>query len=104
MCDMKATREALQAAAQCVEARDVSGFFAAARLAIQQRLGSLWDQAPQAITLAEILMRMPEDSALVRLFREADRHAYSQQSAGEVEHEWRVLLDEVMAQLKPPTR
>lgn len=100
----KATREALLSAAQCVEARDVSGFFAAARLAIQQRLGSLWDQAPQAITLAEILMRMPEDSALVRLFREADRHAYSQQSAGEVEHEWRVLLDEVMAQLKPHTR
>jgi hypothetical protein len=100
----KATREALSTAERCVVAKDVSGFFAAARVAIQQRLGSLWGQAPQAITLAEIMERMPADSGLVKLFREADRHAYGRDVSGELGREWQDLLDEVMGQLRPPAR
>jgi hypothetical protein len=100
----KATREALQAAGQCADARDVSGFFAAARLAIQQRLGAMWNQPAQAITLAEIKARIPDDSAVSRFFVEADRQAYSRQSAGEIPPEWKALLDEAMSSLTPTAR
>lgn len=94
-----ATREALAAAGQCAAARDVSGWFAAARLAIQQRLGAVWNQPAQAITLAEITARIPEDSPVTRFFLEADRHEYSRQSSGEILPQWRSLLDEAMASL-----
>lgn len=97
----KATLEALQAAGQCAAARDVSGFFAAARLAIQQRLGAMWNQPAQAITLAEIKARIPDDSPVARFFVEADRQAYSRQSAGEIPPQWKALLDEAMASLTP---
>lgn len=100
----KATREALQAAGQCAAARDVSGFFAAARLAIQQRLGALWNQPAQAITLAEVNARIPQDSPVVRFFLEADRQAYSRQTDGEITSQWRTLLDEAMASLTPPAK
>jgi hypothetical protein len=95
----KATREALAAAGQCATARDVPGFFAAARRAIQQRLGARWNQPAQAITLAEINARLPADSPVVRFFREADQQEYSRQACGEILPEWRTLLDEAMAYL-----
>lgn len=100
----KATREALETAGQCAAARDVTGWFAAARLAIQQRLGALWNQPPQAITLAEITARIPEESPVTRFIREADRHEYSRQSTGEILPQWRSLLDEAMSSLTPSAR
>ena len=100
----KATRQALEAAGQCAAARDVTGWFAAARLAIQQRLGALWNQPAQAITLAEISARIPEDSPITRFFVEADRHEYSRQTTGEILPQWRSLLDEAMSSLTPLTR
>jgi len=100
----RATREALEAAGQCAAARDVPGFFAAARLAIQQRLGALWNQPAQAITSAEVLARIPEDSPVSRFFREADSHEYSRQSGGEMLPQWRTLLDEALASLTPSAR
>lgn len=100
----RATREALDQAGKCVAARDVSGFFSAARLAIQQRLGALWNQAPQAITSAEVEARIPVDSPVVRFFREADSYEYSLQTAGEILPQWRALLDEALASLTPSTR
>lgn len=99
-----ATREALDAASKCAASRDVSGYFAAARLAIQQRLGSLWNQPAQAITLADVSARMPADSPVVQFFREADLHEYSRQSTGEVLPQWRALFDEAMASLTPSAR
>jgi hypothetical protein len=99
----KATREALQAAERCVTARDTRGFFAAARLAVQHRLGALWHQPAQAITLAEVAARMPKDSPILRLFMEADRHEYSPETAGDILPQWRTLLDEAIAAL-PLTR
>ncbi|GAA5123738.1 protein BatD [Luteolibacter yonseiensis] len=97
----KATREALAVAGA---ARDVPGFFSAARLAIQQRLGLLWNQPPQAITTAEVSGRIPEDSPVVRFFREADRHEYSRHPSGEVLPQWRDLLAEALASLTPNAR
>ncbi|MES2658200.1 MAG: BatD family protein [Verrucomicrobiota bacterium] len=100
----KATREALEAAGKCMAARDVTGFFAAARLAIQQRLGALWNQPAQAITSAEVQSRIPDDSPVARFFREADLHEYSRQSTGEILPQWRALLDEAMASITPSAR
>ncbi|MES2920533.1 MAG: BatD family protein [Verrucomicrobiota bacterium] len=100
----KATREALETAGHCAAARDVTGWFAAARLAIQQRLGALWNQPPQAITLAEVTARIPDDSPVTRFIREADHHEYSRQDTGEILPEWRSLLDEAMASLTPSAR
>ncbi len=100
----KATREALEMAGKCAQAKDVPGFFAAARLAVQQRLGALWNQPAQAITSAEVLSRIPGDSPVARLFREADLYEYSRQHSGEIQPQWRALLDEAMASLTPSTR
>lgn len=99
-----ATREALETAGKCAAARDVTGYFAAARLAIQQRLGALWNQPPQAITLAEVSARISDDSPVSRFFREADLHEYNRQSTGDVLPQWRALLDEAMASLTPTVR
>ena len=99
-----ATREALAAAGQCAAARDVSGWFAAARLAIQQRLGAAWNQPAQAITLAEVSARIPEDSPVTRFFLEADRQEYSRQATGEILPQWRSLLDDAMSSLTPSAR
>jgi cell pole-organizing protein PopZ len=99
-----ATREALEAAGKCAASKDVTGYFAAARLAIQQRLGAMWNQPPQAITLAEVSARISEDSPVTRFFREADLHEYNRQTTGEVLPQWRALLDEAMASLTPSAR
>lgn len=98
-----ATRAALETAGKCAESKDVSGYFAAARLAIQQRLGAMWNQPPQAITLAEVSARIPGDSPVIRFFREADLYVYSRHATGEVLPQWRSLLDEAMASIKPST-
>ncbi|MEO5913122.1 MAG: BatD family protein [Luteolibacter sp.] len=100
----KATREALEAAGKCAASKDVTGFFAASRLAIQHRLGALWNQPAQAITSAEVQSRVPADSPVARFFSEADRHEYSRQSTGEILPGWRTLLDEAMASLTPSAR
>jgi len=100
----KATREALNAAGERAAAHDVSGFFAAARLAIQQRLGSLWNQPAQAITSAEIAERIPVDSPVAEFFREADLHEYGRHAAGEMFPRWQQLLDQALASLTPSTR
>jgi BatD DUF11 like domain len=100
----EAIREALDAAGQCAATRDVSGWFAAARLAIQQRLGALWNQPPQAITLAEVTARLPGDSPVIRFFLEADRQEYSRQSTGEILPQWRSLLDDALSSLTPSAR
>jgi hypothetical protein len=92
----KATREALAAAAS---ATDIPGFFAAARLALQHRLGSLWGQSAQAITSAEIQARIAVDSPVARFFQEADHYEYNRQGSGEILPRWRLLLEEAVASL-----
>jgi len=97
----KATREALHAAAHCADARDVAGFFEAARRAIQLRLGALWNQPAPAITLAEISARIPAESPVARFFREADLSAYGRHAGGDILPQWRALLTEAIASLTP---
>ncbi|MES2477245.1 MAG: BatD family protein [Verrucomicrobiota bacterium] len=100
----RATREARDVAVRCADARDIPGFFAAARLALQHPLGAMWNQPPQAITSAEVWSRLPADSPVSRFFREADRHEYNRASGAEVLPEWRALLDEALASLNPYAR
>jgi hypothetical protein len=95
----KAVGGALHAAGECAAAGDLLGFFAAGRLAIQHRLGGLWQQPAQAITLAEVLARLPSGSPVARFFGEADRLAYGRSGDGKVQTEWQVLLEEAMAYL-----
>ncbi|MEX1114257.1 MAG: BatD family protein [Akkermansiaceae bacterium] len=99
-----ATRGALHAAGERAAARDVPGFFAAARRAIQERLGAQWNQPAQAITLAEVAERMPGDSPVLEFFREADLHEYSRSAAGEMFPRWQELLDQAMQSLTPSAR
>ncbi|RPJ34782.1 MAG: protein BatD [Verrucomicrobiaceae bacterium] len=91
--------EALRSAKQCAATGDATGFFAAARLAIQQRLGMRWNQAARAITLAEIEARLPGDSPVAAFFREADHHAYHPTPGGQVLPRWQKLLDEAFQDL-----
>jgi hypothetical protein len=97
----KAVEESLANAGQCAAAGNVAGFFAAARLAIQHRLGRMWNQPALAITLAEVQGRMPHESPVARFFIEADRHAYSPTSGAGIAPEWKSLLNEAMTSLKP---
>jgi hypothetical protein len=100
----KAIHEASALAEKCAAAGDVAGFFAAARLAIQHRLGALWNQSPQAITLAEISARIPVESPVARFFLEADRQQYNRQAGSGISAQWRSLLAEALASLTPPAR
>lgn len=72
-----ATRLALQEAESLAARGDVPGFFAAARRALQVRLATLWGRQAHAITLADVASRVPADSPVVEIFREADRVAFS---------------------------
>ena len=100
----KAVREALDEAGRCAAAGDVAGYFAASRLALQERLGGMWNQPAQAITLAEVTARISGDSPVARFFQEADLHAYGRQTGGEVHPNLRAMFDEAMASLKTSTR
>ena len=96
-----ATREAVQAVGA---ATDAQGFFVAARLALQQKLGALWSQPPQSITIAEISVRIAGDSPVTRFFQQADLHEYSRQNTGEILPDWRALFEEALASITPSTR
>lgn len=99
---MKATSDALRAASERAVAKDVAGFFAAARAALQQQLGSLWNQPAQAITLVEVTERISSDSPVAQFFREADLHEYSRHvAAGEMLPKWQQLLDQALKSISP---
>ncbi|MCX8495351.1 MAG: BatD family protein [Akkermansiaceae bacterium] len=100
----KSTREALELAAICANSGDVEGFFAAARLVLQYRLGALWSKPPQAIALTEIHSKLPSDSPVTRFFIAADRNQYHREGPTGILPEWRTLLDDAIASLNPSTR
>lgn len=100
----KMVKEALAAAERCAAEKDIPGFFAAGRLAIQAGLGARWNQSPQAITSAEISTRIAQDSPIFSFFREADLHVYGRQASVSILPEWQLLLDEAMASFNPSTR
>jgi len=100
-----ALQDALRAARDSAAANDAAGFFTAARRVLQERLGPLWNQAPQAITLAEVSERLPSDSPVLGFFREADLHEYGRLSAkAEKFPQWQQLLDQALQSLNPVAR
>lgn len=93
-----AIRQAVDAAGSGKNAQE---FFAAARLALQQKLGARWNQPAQAITTAEVHARIAGDSPVTQFFQEADRYEYSRHDTGEVLPHWRVLFAEALASITP---
>jgi hypothetical protein len=74
----RAIREQLATMADAVQRSEAGNFFAAARCALQRRLGEQWNLPPETITLAEIKARCnAEVEDLRRVFEMADRMAYS---------------------------
>lgn len=64
-----------------ITAHDVPAFFKAARAACQERLGEIWGQAPESITLSEIRYRLGDDGkGIITVFQNADAAAYSGQT------------------------
>ena len=66
---------------RAITALDVPEFFNACRTASQERLGNIWGQAPESITLAEIKDRLGgAGKGIATVFKNADAMAYSGQS------------------------
>lgn len=74
----RAIREQLAAMADAIQRAEAGSFFAAARIALQQRLGAQWNLPPETITLTEIKTRTNGNAEdLRRVFEMADQVAYS---------------------------
>jgi BatD DUF11 like domain len=97
-----AIRESLRTAGQRAAAKDVAGFFQAARQALQERLASMWNQPAQAITLAEVSQRLAKDSPVLEFFQIADLHQYSASSDSAVFVDWQQLLQRALAAVATP--
>ncbi|MBW1779450.1 MAG: protein BatD [Deltaproteobacteria bacterium] len=84
---------------RAVAGHDVQGFFDACRRAAQERLGEVWCQAPESITLAEIKNRLRENSEGIRhVFENADAVAYSGRTFSQ--EELKACRDLVIQELK----
>ena len=82
-----------------IAGHDVPGFFSACRSTAQERLGEIWSQAPESITLAEVKDRLSQNAAGVRhLFENADAVAYSGQTFSQ--EELKQCRDLVIKELK----
>jgi len=81
---------------------DSTAFFAAARGAIQERLGASWHVEPSAISLSEIEARLPpEDADGLRAVFEADAARFS--ASGRLETElapWKQVVERQLDQLE----
>ncbi|MBU0990603.1 MAG: BatD family protein [Proteobacteria bacterium] len=77
-----------------IAGHDVPRFFNGCRAAAQERLGEIWSQAPESITLADVKARLPESATGVRhVFENADAVAYSGRSFSQGElREFRDVL------------
>ena len=84
---------------RAIAGHDVPGFFNACRASAQERLGEVWSQAPESITLAEVKDRLSKNAAGVRhLFENADAAAYSGQTFSQ--EELKQCRDLVIKELK----
>jgi len=77
-----------------IAGHDVQGFFNACRRAAQERLGEVWCQASESITLAEVKTRLAGNAEGIRqVFENADAAAYSGRTFSQEElREFRDLL------------
>jgi len=84
---------------RAIAGHDVPGFFYACRTAAQERLGEVWCQAPESITLVEVKERLAEKAAGIRhVFEHADAVAYSGQTFSQ--EELKQCRDLVIKELK----
>ncbi len=75
--------ESIRKMDRAITAHDTAAFFHACRTASQERLGEIWGQPPQGITLAEIKNRLGDScKSMSIVFEKADAAAYSGQSFG----------------------
>lgn len=82
-----------------IAGHDVPGFFSACRCTAQERLGEIWSQAPESITLAEVKNRLSKNAAGVRqVFENADAVAYSGQTFSQ--EELKQFRDLIIKELK----
>ena len=99
----RATSQAIREAKRCAAASNITGFFEAARLALQHQLARKWRQTPQAITLADVQSHLPADSPVTAFFREADRISYGTATTPESLPAWQELLKAALQSLSSPT-
>jgi hypothetical protein len=91
--------QAIQKMGRAITAHDATAFFNACRTASQERLGELWGQEPDSITLAEIKQHLGDNGeGMARVFENADAAAYSGRSFSP--EELRKLRDLVVHELK----
>ena len=91
--------QSIQKMDRAITAHDATAFFNACRTASQERLGELWEQKPDSITLAEIKHHLGDNGeGMAKVFENADAAAYSGRSFGP--EELRKLRDLVVHELK----
>ena len=84
---------------RAIAGHDVAGFFNACRTAAQERLGEVWCQAPESITLVEVKTRLAKKASGIRhVFENADAVAYSGQTFSQ--EELKQFRDLVIKELK----
>jgi hypothetical protein len=85
-----------------IQNAETASFFAAARRALQQRLGERWGLPPETITLTEINARLNGQGGGVRpVFQLADQVAYSHESLAAADLAgWKRIVTEELNQLE----
>jgi hypothetical protein len=94
----RAIRGQLAALDSAMQHAETAAFFAAARGALQQRLGERWGLQPETITLTEVNARLNGNADGIRpVFQMADQVAYSHESlpVGDLAGWKRILLEQL---------
>ena len=100
----RAIHDQLAAMDSAMQHAETAAFFAAARRALQQRLGERWGLPPESITLTEINARLNGEADGIRpVFQMADQVAYSRENLpiGDLAG-WKRILTEQLKQLERP--
>lgn len=100
----KSIQDALTNAENAMKEGDTIRFFFSCRLALQHKLGYLWNMPPSAITLSDLKTRMTEESQAERLgkiFETADHVIYSGEKFTMHEmQKWKDFLSQELIQLE----
>jgi len=94
----RAIHDQLTAMDAAIQQAETTAFFAAARRALQQRLGQRWGLPPETITMTEVNARLNGDGDGIRpVFQMADQVAYSHENlpAGDLAGWKRIVTKEL---------
>jgi hypothetical protein len=72
---------------KAISAQDQKAFHQHCRAAIQERIGEVWGLAPEAVTLADLEQRLPDDSPLRTVFTRLEQSGYAGEQLAEAELE-----------------